>query len=265
MSTYAIGDIQGCYAELQKLLELIAFNPKEDRLWFVGDLVNRGPNSLEALRFIKDNKAIVVLGNHDWHLLAAFHRKDPLQLSHTLDAVFQAPDSHELIDWLRQQPLLYSDEKLGYVMVHAGIYPNWDLIEAKKYAKEVEEVLRSDDYVDILDEIYGNKPTVWDPNLKGVERLRFIVNSFTRMRFCNSVGELDFTETGNVDTAPSGFMPWFKVPLRKLKNYPIVFGHWASLAGEVDEPNVYALDTGCVWGGGLSALRLEDKRKWIVK
>ncbi len=265
MSTYAIGDIQGCFDELQKLLQLIKFDAEKDRLWFVGDLVNRGPKSLQVLRFVKNlPDPIVVLGNHDLHLLTVFNRTNHLHGEHSLQDVLQAPDRHELIDWLRARPLLHHDEKLGYVLVHAGIYPNWTLPQAKIYASEIEKILRSKNYATYLRHMYGDEPSMWHKNLTGMERFRFIINCFTRMRFCNVHNRLDLYETGSPDAAPPGYMPWFKVPNRKTTQYKIIFGHWAALEGKANTANIYALDTGCVWGGALTALRLEDEHIFSV-
>jgi len=265
MSTYVIGDVQGCFDELQKLLRLIKFNAEKDRLWFVGDLVNRGPKSLQVLRFVKTlPDPIVVLGNHDLHLLTVFNYPDRLHGKHSLQDVLQAPDRYELINWLRARPFLHHDEKLGYVMVHAGIYPSWILQRAKNYANEIEKILQSKNYADYLEHMYGNEPNIWQENLTGMERFRFIINCFTRMRFCSGQGRLDLYETGGPNAAPPNYVPWFKVPNRKTKQYKIIFGHWAALEGKVNTANIYALDTGCVWGGALTALRLEDERVFSV-
>jgi bis(5'-nucleosyl)-tetraphosphatase (symmetrical) len=265
MATYAIGDIQGCYQELMFLLETIDFNENRDQLWFVGDLVNRGPNSLEVLRFIKTLKnAVVVLGNHDLHLLSIFHKRDPIKISHNLHAVVAAKDAPELVDWLRKLPFLHHDEKLGFVMAHAGIYPFWDLAQAQACAHEIETLMRKDDYQDFLMHMYMNQPLTWRDDLAGEDRFRFIINSFTRMRFCSLSGELDFFANGGLDSAPVDYLPWFKIPNRKTKNEQIIFGHWAALAGKTDEPNVFALDTGCSWGNTLTAMRLEDKQLFSV-
>ncbi len=239
MPTYAIGDIQGCFDELQELLQLIKFNSKNDQLWFVGDLVNRGPKSLEVLRFVKN-------------------LSDPIPIKHTFQDILQAPDRYELIDWLRSRPFLHHDANLGYVMAHAGIYPNWTLEQAKICAKEAETILQSENYTDFLEHMYGNEPDIWHEGLSEIERFRFIISCFTRMRFSDKNGKLDLVETGGLQKTPVGFMPWFKVPKRKTKNYKIVFGHWAALEGKADSKNIYALDTGCVWEGSLTAMRLQD-------
>lgn len=260
MSTYCIGDVQGCYKELHQLLEKIKFIPEQDTLWFVGDLVNRGPNSLEVLRFVKNlpNK-IVVLGNHDLHLLNYYHNIVDFEASH-LEQIVAAADAEELITWLRHLPLMHFDATLGYILVHAGVYPDWDLVQTQNYAHEVEQVLRGNDYLKFFQVMYGNEPAVWDENLTGWDRLRFIVNVFTRMRFMRDNNILDFSNVGTLQAAPSDLTPWFQVPNRKLAEQKILFGHWAALQGKADVNNVFALDTGCVWGGALTAMRLEDGR-----
>ncbi len=266
MATYAIGDVQGCFAELQQLLEHINFDENTDKLWFVGDLVNRGPESLKVLRFVKNlgNKAITVLGNHDFHLIALYYDINPLQKQHTLEDIIQAPDSEELIDWLRCQPLLHHDPALGYVMTHAGMYPMWDLAQAKKYAHEIEAILCGDNYLYLLEHMYGDQPDTWNENLTGIERQRFIINAFTRMRFCTPEGKLDFNTNGDLNSAPKGYKAWFNIPNRKTQNEKIIFGHWAALQAKVDVPNIYALDGGCVWGSKLIAMRLEDGERFSV-
>ncbi|EKE01081.1 MAG: Bis(5'-nucleosyl)-tetraphosphatase (Symmetrical) [uncultured bacterium] len=262
MATYCIGDIQGCFDELEALLRIINYDCKNDHLWFVGDLVNRGPKSLEVLRFIKQlPNAKVVLGNHDLHLLNFYNKIVDFEVEH-LEQILTAPDSLELIEWLRHQPLLYHDVKRNFVMTHAGIYPGWDLHEAVAYAREVEATLQGNNHIEFLKNLYGNEPSKWSNDLKGWDRLRFIINAFTRMRFCDLHGNLELVTSSKADTAPPGFLPWFKVPWRKTKNVQILFGHWAALNGEADEPNVFALDTGCVWGGSLTALRLDDGAKF---
>lgn len=264
MSTYAIGDIQGCFDELQTLLAHIHFHPEEDTLWLVGDLVNRGPKSLEVLRFIKNlPNAITVLGNHDLHLLAVYNGYSGN--TETLDEILNAPDAKTLIDWLRLQPILHHDPKLGYAMTHAGIYPHWDLETAKGYAKELEDVLRAESYTEILPHLYGNHPNMWSPDLTQMERLRFIMNAFMRMRFCDREGKLDFDYRGPAGSQPDEYIPWYEVSDRKTKNINIIFGHWAALNGKVSVPHLYALDTGCVWGNYLTALRLEDGARFRVR
>lgn len=258
MAVFAIGDIQGCYDDLQRLLERIKFNPAEDWLWFTGDLVNRGPKSLEALRFVKSlgERAVCVLGNHDLHLLALAAGVDKHKSADTLEAVLAAPDRDALLNWLRHRPLLHHDNALGFTLVHAGLPPQWDLATATLCARELESTLHSADYAEFLRQMYGNQPARWSPELQGIERLRFIVNCFTRLRYVNMQGELDLTSKGAPGTQPDGFLPWFALPARQSANLHIIFGHWSTL-GEVTGYNVYPLDTGCVWGGRLSALRLD--------
>jgi bis(5'-nucleosyl)-tetraphosphatase (symmetrical) len=259
MSTYAIGDIQGCFSALQKLLDKIRFDPRKDSLWFTGDLVNRGPQSLETLRFVKNlgTQHHTVLGNHDLHLLAVAHGVQLGQTEDTLTSILNAPDREELIHWLCQQPLLYHDEKIDYVMVHAGFAPSWDLATAKQLAHEVESVLQSEKRTDFLRHMYGNHPCEWHSSLSGYDRLRCITNYFTRVRFCYPNGQLELKNKGKVETS-SELIPWFKLPNRLNKQLKIIFGHWAALGGVTHTPNVFALDTGCIWGFSLTAMRLED-------
>lgn len=259
MPTYAIGDIQGCHDDLQRLLEHICFDPASDTLWFVGDLVNRGPQSLATLRFIKNlgKQVVTVLGNHDLHTLAVanghlkYHRNDHI------DDILGAEDRDELMEWLRHLPLLHHDPVLDFTMVHAGLPPQWDLATAQACAQEVEAVLQSDDYVAFLDQMYGNEPDLWDEQLSGWDRLRFITNCFSRLRYCAPDGRLALEEKGKPGSQPTGLLPWFDVPGRKTANLRIVFGHWSTL-GTLKNDRAYAIDTGCLWGGHLTALRLED-------
>lgn len=263
MAIYAIGDVQGCYQPLQCLLEKIQFNPIHDTLWFVGDLVNRGPDSLAVLRFIKSlgGAAITVLGNHDLHLLAIANGKQKLKKKDTLSDILCASDRDELLDWLRHQPLLHYDEKVDHVLVHAGIPPQWDLQCALHLAREVEQVLQSDhNYPRYLAAMYGNEPNLWSDQLVGEERLRAITNYFTRMRFCDPRGKLELLCKHSPSHAPTGYAPWFSHPQRKTAHHKIIFGHWATLEGKADATNVFALDTGCVWGKYLTAMRLSDHK-----
>ena len=259
MATYAIGDIQGCFDEFQNLLELISFGPN-DRLWLCGDLVNRGPKSLETLRFIKQlgDQAHSVLGNHDLHLLAVHHDRVRKKKSDTLDEILNAADREELMHWLQQQPLLHTDPALNFSMVHAGIPPDWTINTAQKRAQEVENILRSSSAPTFFEHMYGNVPDTWSDNLKGWKRLRTITNYLTRMRFCTPGGKLEFASKGGLETQPDGFLPWYKHPHRKTARENIIFGHWAALQGATGIRNVYALDTGCIWGLQLTALRLDD-------
>jgi bis(5'-nucleosyl)-tetraphosphatase (symmetrical) len=257
---YAIGDIQGCFDSLLQLLDLIQFNDSLDTLWFTGDLVNRGPKSLETLRFIKKlgPKHRIVLGNHDLHLLALLHDCHKGWPDDTLDAILKADDRMELMHWLLQQPLFHHDSNLGFSMVHAGLDPTWDLAMAAKLGQEVEAVLQGDNPKFFFQELYGNQPDLWDDKLTGFSRLRCIVNYFTRVRLCFPNGRLSF------DDNDKNIMPWFEHPHRKTKNNKIIFGHWAALSGVTNTPNTYALDTGCVWGYALTAMRLEDEKRFSV-
>ncbi len=257
MAIYAIGDVQGCYDELLRLLDFIAFNENSDQLWFAGDLVNRGPKSLETLRFVQGlgDAAVTVLGNHDMHLLAASCAPKIALKKDALTQVLEAPDRDELIDWLRYRPLFhYNDD---FCLLHAGLPPQWDFKKTKKMAALVEQTLRSPDYPVFLKQMYGNKPNVWSSNLKGMARLRFIVNCFTRMRYCDATGKLDFANSGPPGSQPKGLMPWFDAPNRKNAQLRIVCGHWSTL-GYYESGNCYAIDTGCLWGGQLTALKLDN-------
>src|SRR5512135_155725 len=264
MAIYAVGDIQGCYNEFQQLLEQIRFNPAQDQLWLVGDLVNRGPGSLQVLRFVKalGDSAITVLGNHDLHLLAVAEGAAELHRSDTLDEVLNAPDRDELLAWLRRQHLVHADG--DYVMVHAGLLPQWSVKQAVSLAREVENVLRGDDYAAFFKHMYGNTPHEWDDNLEGYKRLRVITNAFTRMRICTPQGAMEFKFKGEVEHIPAGYLPWFDVPKRKSRDATVIFGHWSAL-GLKSTPNVIALDTGCLWGGPMSAIRLEDRQLFQVE
>lgn len=262
MATYAIGDIQGCLEPLQCLLKEIKFNPLNDKLWLAGDLINRGPDTLETLRFLYRlrDSITIVLGNHDLHFIAVYYGLRKRGKNDTLDALLRAPDCADLVYWLRQQKLVHHDPVLGFTMVHAGIPPQWELTEALAHSREVEMVLQTDKIEHYLAGMYGNLPGRWDNNLAGVDRLRLITNYFTRMRFCSVDGELELQTKENADAAPAGFAPWFSFSERKTWDQKILFGHWAALEGRTDVENIYALDTGCVWGGSLTALRLEDER-----
>ena len=264
MAVYAIGDIQGCYDELQSLLELIHFNPQHDQLWCAGDLVNRGPKSLETLRFIKDlgDRAACVLGNHDLHLIATAYGYPLDNDDHTLDAILCAPDRDELIDWLRQQPLLHHDDALGYTMVHAGLPPQWDLALARQCAHEVETMLRSDNITNFIEHMYGNKPRRWSDDLSGWKRLRFTVNCLTRLRFCDDQGRLKLKYKGPPGSQPPQYHPWFELPERKSRGMNIVFGHWSTV-GMRNDPGIFPLDTACLWGGELTALRIDTAPQWF--
>ncbi len=259
MSSYAIGDIQGCFDELQQLLHQIQFDPSKDRIWFTGDLVNRGPRSLDTLRFVKGlgDSAVTVLGNHDLHLLAVWQNKHKhFSSNDSLKAIFEADDCEQLLQWLRHQPLMHYDSELDYAMFHAGLPPQWDRDEALARAGEVEEVLRGKSFHEFLGHMYGNKPTHWSENLKGWDRLRFIVNCFTRLRLCDAKGRLEFKHKGELHDAPEGYRPWFELEQRRSATQRLVFGHWSAL-GLYQQHNVNGIDTGCLWGGSLTALHLE--------
>ena len=259
MATYAIGDVQGCYDELQKLLVEIDIG-KQDRLWFVGDLVNRGPKSLEVLRFVRDlgRRAVVVLGNHDLHLITQYEGFERKRRDDTFDDVLDAADAKELVGWLRTRPVMHAED--AYAMVHAGLLPQWSLDKAVALAKEVETALRAPGYRQFLENMYGSKPEEWTDALTGWDRLRVIVNAMTRMRFCTRQGKMEFHATGA--KPPPGYLPWYET--RPAKETPIVFGHWSQLGLRLD-PKATCLDSGCVWGGSLSALRLEDRALYQVR
>lgn len=266
MAEYAIGDIQGCFDTFRQLLEKIQFDPSKDTLWLTGDLVNRGPQSLETLRFVKNlgNRHHIVLGNHDLHLLALAHQAHSGWHEDTLNEILTAADRDELIAWLIHLPLLYHNEKLGYTMVHAGLAPSWNLETAKNLAKEVELVLQSVNAKAFFQHMYGNTPDLWDPALQGFDRLRCITNYLTRARLCHADGRLELKHAGTIASAEKDLIPWFKVPHRANANLKILFGHWAALGGVTDTPNTYALDTGCVWGFSLTAMRISDGERFSV-
>ena len=260
MAVYAVGDLQGCLEPLKCLLERVAFDPLKDRLWLVGDLVNRGPQSLETLRFLYNmrDSLVCVLGNHDLHLLATWHNVERLKKGDTLSEILQAPDADQLLDWLRRQKLLHYDEDRGTAMVHAGIPPHWTLGKALGHAAEVEAALRDDNLLKLyLDGMYGNEPNKWSKDLHGVTRLRVITNYLTRMRFCTREGKLDLKGKEGLDSAPPGYAPWFAHKNRRTKAVRLIFGHWAALEGRCSEPGVFALDTGCVWGGKMTLMNVD--------
>ena len=263
MPTYAIGDLQGCHDSLMHLLDEIRFDATADRLWFVGDLVNRGPGSLEVLRFIKSlgDAAISVLGNHDLHLLALAEGYGRVHKGDTLDAVLAAPDRDELLHWLRHQKLAWRDG--DWLMVHAGVLPAWTVDDTMDRAQEAEAALQSAHYRDFFAQMYGNAPIAWDDGLQGIERLRVIVNAFTRLRYCSADGEMEFHHKGAPGTQPAGWLPWFEVPGRKSAGATCIIGHWSTL-GLITRRDLIALDTGCLWGGRLTAFRLEDRQVFAV-
>lgn len=267
MVDYALGDIQGCFDTLQRLLEKIKFDDNADRLWFVGDLINRGPKSLETLRFIKSLPITprITLGNHDLHLLCQiFLPNQQPKPDDTLEKILKASDRDELGHWLRKQPLLQHDSNLNCVMTHAGIAPCWSLEDAKLYAEELGAVLAGEHFLEFLTHMYGNTPSHLSPNITSVERLRVICNYFTRMRFCDVHGHLELASKGGPDHPPAHTYPWYAVPSRYILDVDIIFGHWAALQGRCPIKNIHALDTGCVWGGPLTALRLQDKQRFCI-
>jgi len=263
--TFAIGDVQGCYDTLMRLLERLRFDDRADTLWFVGDLVNRGPASAETVRFVKHlgEHAIAVLGNHDLHLLAVRHGGRARKPGDTLDSVLEAPDGDELIDWLRHRPLIHRDDAAGYVMAHAGIPHVWTLSLAERLAEEVQRALRGEEFGDFLREMYGNRPAGWTEGLAGMDRLRVITNYLVRMRLINESGALELEFNGGLDGLPKGYFPWFEPYRARPPAQKIVFGHWAALGGYVDVPSIEALDTGCVWGNALTALDLETAERVV--
>lgn len=258
MKTYAIGDIQGCQPRLEELLERIHVASPDAEFIFVGDLVNRGPRSLETLRRIRalGTSAQVVLGNHDLHLLAVAHGIRNAHRTDTLDEILNAPDRDELLDWLRKQPLALM--KNGYLLVHAGVLPQWTAQQTLDLADEVQTVLSSPDWVAFLRQMYGNTPAKWDDALEGADRLRCIVNALTRIRFCTEDGTMEFGGTKGADADLPGYLRWFDVPGRKTSDVTVVFGHWSTL-GLIMRPDIISIDTGCLWGGKLSAVCLQDR------
>jgi bis(5'-nucleosyl)-tetraphosphatase (symmetrical) len=262
VATYVVGDIQGCYDPLRRLLDSVHFDADTDRLWAVGDLVNRGPRSLEVMRFLRGlgERFTGVLGNHDLHLLAVHFGARPMRTKDTLSQVLAAPDRAELIDWLRNLPLAHHDR--GLLMVHAGVVPDWTLTDTLDHAAELSAVLRGSEVRDFLTNMYGNTPDTFRPDLVGWPRLRVITNVLTRLRFCSAAGRLDLDSSDAPERPPPGMLPWYRHRTRKTREVPIVFGHWAALGGALHEPTLYALDTGCVWGQALTVLRLEDKKRF---
>ncbi len=255
MSAYLVGDIQGCDAPLERLLQKIDFSPSRDQLYVLGDLVNRGPDSAGVLRRLMAMGSSVqcVLGNHDLHLLAVAAGASTSKRLDTLDDLLHAPDRQAMLDWLRQQRMAIFAH--GILMVHAGVLPAWTPDKTLALAAEFEAVLRSDDLTAFLHQMYGNQPEAWHEDLQGTDRLRVIVNALTRLRFCSADGVMEFHAKEGADAAPEGFVPWFDVPGRQTAHVSVAFGHWSTL-GWLNRPDVLALDTGCVWGGCLSALKL---------
>lgn len=263
MATYIVGDIQGCFEELTALLEQVNFDPQHDELWLAGDLVARGPQSLQTLRFVKSlgKQAQVVLGNHDLHLLAVAAGIMKGKKKDLTQAILQAPDKDELLHWLRQQPLIAQHPIHGFYMVHAGITPQWQVADSLRYSTEVSQWLAGDDYLSLLEQMYQNTPDAWSEDLTGIDRARFIINACTRMRYCYQDGRLDF---GNKDAPANNtqqtLKPWFEIQPEQFEGVDILFGHWAALMGNTGHSNIVGLDTGCVWGNQLTMLRWQDKR-----
>ncbi len=268
MAVYAIGDVQGCRDELARLIDAVDFDASRDRLWFCGDLVNRGGQSLEVLRLVRElgDRAEVVLGNHDLSLLAVGQRREEEQarVNPDLRRVLFAPDRDQLLDWLRTRRLAHYDEALGVLMVHAGVSPRWDVKATLRYASEVEERLHGDGHKRLLRQMFGNKPELWHPRLRGVERWRATINVLTRMRFVSTRGRLDHQEKGAPGTQKAGLYAWFAVPGRKPIGARVVCGHWSTL-GLFIGLGVSAIDTGCVWGGKLTALRLDSEIPQVIQ
>lgn len=259
MATYAIGDIQGCFEALERMLDLIGFEPTEDRLWFVGDIVNRGPDSLATLRFIKDlgDRAVTVLGNHDLHLLTVAAGHARLHKGDTVRDILDAPDREDLLSWLRTRKLMHAED--GWAMVHAGLLPQWTIEQALALAAEVEAVLAGPDHLELLGAMYGNQPDAWRDDLRGHDRLRVIINAMTRLRLCTRSGQMDFKHKSAPRLLPAGYFPWYAVPGRASAGRHIVFGHWSTLGLHASD-DVVALDSGCLWGNALSAMRLSDRK-----
>lgn len=258
MAVYAIGDVQGCYGALLALLEKIHFDRARDRLWFVGDLVNRGPQSAAVLHFVMGlDQTVCVLGNHDLHLLAVAAGQAHARPEDRLEDILTAPDRDALLHWLRTRPLLHHDAALGYTLVHAGLLPSWDLATAQALAAEAESALRGPAANELFSRMYGDEPDAWDPTLSGWARLRVIINSLTRLRFCRADGRMDLRPKGPPGSQAEGLLPWFQVPGRVSRTLRIVFGHWSTL-GLCNRDGVIGLDSGCLWGGSLSAVRLAE-------
>jgi len=259
MSTYVVGDIQGCHRALEQLLAALKFDRRRDRLWITGDLVNRGEDSLAVLRWCvaHDDCVVAVLGNHDLHLLAVAEGFVPPHRKDTLDMILAAPDRKVLLNWLRHRPMLHRDG--AWMMLHAGLPPGWSPDQAGQYAQELEAALRGPDWRTFLAQMYGNEPRLWSPDLRGQARLRFIANCLTRTRYLHPDGGLEFQHKLGLDAIPPGLTPWFDFPGRASSHVRILFGHWSTLGLLVRE-DVVALDTGCLWGGALTAFRLEDEQ-----
>ena len=266
MATYAIGDIQGCYAEFRELLRTVSFNPAKDRLWLLGDLVNRGPDSLALMEHVLslEGRIVTVLGNHDLHFLAIFYGGHSPNPGDTFDALLASPQVGRIADWFRRQRFFHLDERLGWAMVHAGLAPGWTLAAAARHSQELMGVIQGNGCAAYFRELYGNRPDCFAEHLQGMERWRILTNCFTRMRLVDCAGRLDFSHKGALDDAPSGWLPWYELAAERLEGRRLLFGHWAALDGETGQPNILALDTGCVWGRSLTALCLESGERISV-
>ena len=260
MATYAVGDVQGCFVEFCELLERIHFDVSHDRLWLLGDLVNRGPESLEVLRLVRSfgDAAVTVLGNHDLHLLAIHLGGHNLTRTDTFSDVLIADDIEDIADWLRQQPVLVRDDELGYVMTHAGIPHIWSLEKTECLAHELETIIRGDHHIVFFEIMYGNKPDIWSDELQGMDRWRSITNYVTRMRLIDERGRLDFSRKDIVANAPREWSPWYELRTANPLPLKLLFGHWAAIEGQTGCDEILALDTGCVWGRELTAICLES-------
>ena len=266
MATYAVGDIQGCYDSLRKLLDKAKFDPSTDKLWALGDLINRGPKDYEVLKFCISlgDSFNAVLGNHDLHFLAIALGYHEARATDTFGKVLKAPDLDEILTWLRHRPLAHYDKKRNMLMVHAGVPPQWSAKQTIKLAQEVEHAIIDEQQSRLyFANMYGNHPKIWKKDLSGVKRWRIITNYLTRMRFCDPKGRLDLKSKAGTDQAPEGYIPWFQTPNRKTADTNLLFGHWAALMGETTHPNTYALDTGCVWGGQMTLVNIDKLKKRI--
>ena len=261
---YLMGDLQGCCQPLERMLQTIDFSPSRDHLYVLGDLVNRGPDSLGVLRRLRslDNAATCLLGNHDLHLLAVAHGVRKPHRSDTLEPILSTPERDEWLGWLRQQRLAVHEQ--GWLMVHAGVVPQWDAAQTVALAGEVETLLRSPEVGEFLTLMYGNEPARWDDSLQGVDRWRCVVNSLTRLRFCAADGTMEFATKEGAGGAPEGHMPWFEVPGRRTEGTPVAFGHWSTL-GLINRDDLLALDTGCIWGGHLTAVRVDGATREVIQ
>jgi bis(5'-nucleosyl)-tetraphosphatase (symmetrical) len=266
MATYAIGDIQGCYEEFARMLDQIDFRKDRDRLWLLGDLINRGPDNVSVVRRVMalGDAAIIVLGNHDLHYLAVHRGGHTPNRSDTFTDLLESPIADEASDWYRHQRLFYRDKSLGYVMAHAGVPHLWRMKQARAFAEEVEAVVQGDDCEQYFQAMYGNEPDVWRDDLEGMSRWRIITNYFTRMRLVDAEGVLDFSHKGALADAPEGLSPWFAFERPQPPRQKILFGHWAALEGHTGDDRFIGLDTGCVWGRCLTAMRLEDGQVFRV-